>query len=157
MKRTIVTATVLGLALGGAGLASAKPSKGAQKSSLVAASGLVPLTCQSGPAGTGKQTALGFVVLNAPGRPGAPRKIVGQVSVKSAAEGVYDVLLASGTNGSCGTKVATLTVDHQGHGSAAIASPTAQAGSYYIVLSQVLGNGVPVSPESYASAPVVLN
>lgn len=157
MKRTILTATVLGLALGGAGIATAKPSHGAQKSGLAAASGLAPFSCQSGPASTGKQTALGFVVLNAPGRPGSPRKIVGQVSVKAAAEGVYNVLLASGTSGSCGTKVATLTVDHQGQGSAAISSPTAQPGSYYVVLAQVLGNGVPVSPESYASAPVLLS
>ena len=156
MKRTVVVATVIGLALSGAGLASAKPGNGAQKAGLAEASGLTPLGCGAAE-NAGKQTALGFVVLNAPGKPGSPRKIVGEVAVKAAEPGTYDVLLATPSSGSCGDKVGTLTVNQQGQGNASISAPTAEPGSYYVVLTQaVLDPNIPVSAERYASAPVSL-
>lgn len=156
MKRTVVAATVIGLALSGAGLASAKPGNGAMKAGLAEASGLVPLGCSAAPSSAGKQTALGFVVLNAPGKPGAPKKIVGEVAVKAAEPGVYDVRLATADN-SCGDKVGTLTVNQQGSGNASIASPTAEAGTYYVVLTQALiDQQIPLGTELYASVPVNL-
>jgi hypothetical protein len=155
MKRTVVAATVIGLALSGAGLASAKPGNGAQKAGLAEASGLTPLGCSAAD-DAGKQTALGFEVLNAPGKPGSPRKVVGEVSVKAAEPGTYDVLLATPSS-SCGDKVGTLTVNEQGHGNAGISAPTAEAGTYYVVLAQpVLDASIPVSAQRYASAPVTL-
>ena len=153
MKRTVVAATVIGLALSGAGLASAKPGNGAQKSGLAEVSGLAPLSCSAAPAGT-SQGANGFVVLNAPGKPGSPRKLVGEVSLKNAEPGTYDVSLVKGSG--CGTKVATLTVGENGNGNAHLSAP-GEAATYYVVLTQpLLDAALPGAVESYASAPVAL-
>ena len=156
MKRTIIAASVLALAAGGVGVASAKPtqSNGAQKAGIAEASGLAPLSCSAADAAeAGKQTALGFAVLNAPGKPGSPRKIVGEVALKGATPGTYDVNLAKG-NG-CGTKVATLVVNAHGFGNAALAAPGDGAGTYYVTLTQpALDPALPGALESYASAPV---
>jgi hypothetical protein len=155
MKRTVIAATVVGLALSGAGLATAKPGNGAQKAGMAEASGSSVTGCSAAPATAGKQTALGFAVLNAPGKPGSPSKIVGEVALKGAKPGTYDVNLANGSG--CGTKVGTLTVDQQGNGNASVAAPGNGAGTYYVVLTQpALDPQLPVSMERYASAPVSL-
>ena len=153
MKRTILTAAVLGLALSGAGLASAHPGNGAQKAG-VASSGIPYLVC-SAASGSGSQGANGFAVLNAPGKPGSPRKIVGELALRNAQPGTYDVSLSTGTG--CGTKVATLTVGANGNGNASIAS-AGGAGSYYVVATQTLDSALAAQslPAQYASALVSL-
>ena len=172
MKRTVIALTVTALAVGSAGVASAKPGKnpgnGAQKAGLTEASGVDLLdSCSAAdPAEAGKQTATGFAVLNAPGKPGSPKKIVGEVAVKNAEPGVYDLRLASPGGPACGESVGTLAVGDNRQGAASIASAEKAPGSYYVVLLQ----NAPLPPEiplpqelgqlfaqaSYASAPVQL-
>ena len=163
MKRTVIALTVTALAIGGASVASAKPGKGqsngAQKAGLAAVSALSPLGSCKAAEGAGKQTATGFVVLNAPGKPGAPKKIVGELAVKQAEPGTYDVRLAAERG--CGDKVGTLVVGDNGQGGASIAAPSKGAGTYYVTLTQQPLAGVPVvegvvTQQSYASAPVQL-
>jgi len=153
MKRTVIAATVVSVALGGAGLASAKPAgNGAQKAGLFSAMGLAtPLPAGLCSSGTGQPgDATGSVMLNAPGKPGAARKILGEVSLKGGtADTTYDVRLATGSS-NCGTVVATLTTDAQGYGNAHLTLPvTPETTPYYVVLA----NG-PV--EAFASSPVTL-
>lgn len=163
MNRTVLTSTLLVVAVGTAGLASAAPGKGAgaQKSGLAPTSaGPVPSSsCSSAsPATAGKQTANGFAVLNAPGKPGsaaAGRKIVGEVALKSAPAGTYDVRL-SPTAGSCGTSVGTLTVGQSGSGNVAF-STAGGAGTYYVVLTQPSALAPLVGPvQKFSTAPVTL-
>ncbi|MBK5306363.1 MAG: hypothetical protein JJD92_06710 [Frankiaceae bacterium] len=153
MKRTVIATTVLGLALSGVGLASAKPGNGAQKSG-VAASGIPYVAC-SAASGSGSQGANGFAVLNAPGKPGSPRKIVVELALRNAQPGIYDVSLSTGSG--CGTKVATLTVGANGSGNASIASPGG-AGSYFVVATQTVASALAnqAPPAQYASALVAL-
>lgn len=159
MKRTVIALTVTALAVGGAGVASAKssPGNGAQKAGLAAVDGNSVSGCRAA-AGTGSQTATGFVVLNAPGKPGTPKKIVGELAVKQAEPGTYDVRLAQS---GCGDKIGTLVVGQNGQGNASIAAAGKGAGSYYVTLTQQPLAGVPVlesavTQQSYASAPVQL-
>jgi hypothetical protein len=157
MKRIVIGVAVVGLVGSGVGLASAKPtqSNGAQKAGIAEVSGNSLTGCSAAPTTTGNQTATGFAVLNAPGKPGSPRKIVGEVALKSAKPGTYDVNLANGSG--CGTKVATLTVNDQGNGSAAIAAPGNGAGTYYVVLTQpAITAELPGTVERYASVAVAL-
>ena len=153
MKRTIIAAAVLGLALSGAGLASAHPGNGAQKAG-VASSGIPYLACAPA-SGSDSQGTNGFAVLNAPGKPGSPKKIVGELALKNAQPGTYDVSLSTGTG--CGTKVATLTVGANGNGNASVAAAGNGAGQYYVVLTQpLLDAALPGSAAKYASVPVNL-
>ena len=154
MKRTVLATAVLGLALGSAGLASAHPGNGAQKAG-VASAGIPYLACAPA-TGTGSQGANGFAVLNAPGKPGSPRKIVGELALRSAQPGTYDVSLSTGAG--CGSKVATLTVGADGSGNASIAS-AGGAGSYFVVATQTIQSALAahVLPAQYASALVTLN
>ena len=158
MKRTVIAVSVLGLAVSGAGLASAKPgqSNGAQKSGIAAKESMTG--CSSAAANeAGKQTANGFAVLNAPGKPGsapAGRKIVGEVALKNApANTTYDVNLANGSG--CGTKLGSLTVNAQGNGNFAISAPGG-AGTYYVTLTQPPALPLLPTVQKYATAPVTL-
>jgi hypothetical protein len=160
MKRTVVALTVSALAVGGAGIASAKPGNGAQKAGLAAVSGNSLVGCASA-TGAGSQSATGFAVLNAPGKPGSPRKIVGDVAVKDAAPGTYDLRLAGPSSGSCGVLLGTLTVGANRKGSSRVAAASQGEGVYYVVLSRQPLAGVPVlgglvTQQQYASAPVTL-
>lgn len=165
MKRTVIALTVTALAVGSAGMASAKPGNGAHKSGLASASGLAPLTCAAADsAEAGTQTANGFVVLNAPGkpakqgrnaRPDGTHKLVGEVVLKGAEPGSYDVRLASGSG--CGTEIGTLTVNEQGNGTFSFEDRDKGAGTWNVVLTQPLVvNEVPVDVQRYASAPVTV-
>ena len=163
MKRTVIALTIAALAVGSAGVASAKPGKGlsngAQKAGLAAASATSPLTPCRAAEGARKQTATGFVVLNAPGKPGQAKKIVGEVAVKDATPGTYDVRLAFERG--CGEKVGTLTVGPNRHGNAGIATSYKGQSSYYVTLTRQTLAGAPVvedlvTEQFYASAPVVL-
>jgi hypothetical protein len=154
MKRTVTATAVLGLALAGTGLASAHPGNGSQKSG-VASAGIPYLACTAA-SGTGTQGANGFAVLNAPGKPGSPKKIVGELALRNAQPGTYDVKLSTGVG--CGTQVATLTVGSNGNGNASIAS-AGGAGSYYVVATQTVASALETQslPAQYASALVTLN
>ena len=154
MKRTILATAVLGLAVSGAGLASAHPGNGSQKAG-VARTGIPYFQCEAA-SGTGTQGANGFAVLNAPGKPGSPRKIVGELALKNAQPGTYDVKLSTGSG--CGSTVATLTVGPDGNGNASIASPGG-AGSYYVVATQTVASAMAAQtlPAQYASALVSLS
>jgi hypothetical protein len=153
MKRTILTTAVLGLALSGAGLASAHPGNGAQKAG-VSSSGIPYLSCTPA-SGTGTQGANGFAVLNAPGKPGSPKKIVGELALRNAQPGTYDVRLSTGSG--CGSTVGTLTVGPNGNGNASIASP-GSAGNYFVVATQTVASAIAGQslPAQYASALVTL-
>lgn len=165
MKRTVIALTVTALAVGGAGVASAKPGNGAQKSGLAEASGLAPLGCSAAdPDEAGKQTANGFVVLNAPGRPAkegrnarptGTHKLLGEVVLRNAEPGSYDVRLASGSG--CGTELGTMTVNEQGTGTYSFEDRSKGAGTWNIVLTQTLVvDQSPVDVQRYASAPVTV-
>lgn len=161
MKRTVIALTVTALAVGSAGIASAKPGKsnGAQKAGLAAVDAISPLDSCRHAEGAGKQTPTGFVVLNAPGKPGAPKKIVGELAVKKAEPGTYDIRLAAESG--CGEPIGTLVVGQNGQGNASIAAPGEGAGTYYVTLTQQPLAGVPVAEslvtqQFYASAPVQL-
>jgi hypothetical protein len=165
MKRTVIALTVTALAVGGAGVASAKPGKGpgngAQKAGLVDSSGLslLDLCSAADPEDAGKQTATGFAVLNAPGKPGSPKKVVGEVAVKDAEPGVYDVRLASPGGDACGESVGTLAVGENRQGAASITSAEKTPGAYYVVLLQdapLPEIGGLLAQASYATAPVQL-
>lgn len=165
MKRTVIAFTIGALAVGGGGVASAKPGNGAQKSGLASVFGLAPLSCSAAdPAEAGKQTANGFVVLNAPGkpakqgknaRPDGTHKLLGQVVLKGAPAGAYDVRLANGSG--CGSEIGTLTVNEQGNGSFSFQDSSKGAGTWNVVLTQpVLVDAVPVDLQRYASAPLTV-
>ena len=157
MKRLVLASTLTAVALGAAGLAQAG-GNGAQKSGL-ASPATPPTFCTSAtPQEAGKQTAHGFAVLNAPGKPGSPaagRKILGTVALKAAPAGTYDVRLAN-TASSCGTSVGTLTVGQGGNGNVHFSTPGG-AGTYYVVLTQPLVPEIPaITAQKYATAPVTL-
>lgn len=158
MKRTIVALTVSALAVGGAGMASAKPGNGngAVKSGLAAVAGVAPAICQAAPSSAGKQTANGFVVLNAPGKPGQARKLIGEVSLKDAQPGSYDVRLVQ-TAGTCGTSVGTLTVNEQGSGNLHFEQAGKGSGTWHVVLAAaVVDPAVPAGLQQFASAPAAV-
>lgn len=157
MKRLVLASTLTALSLSAAGLAQAG-GNGAQKSGL-ARSSTPPTVCAAAtPQEAGKQTAHGFTILNAPGKPGSPaagRKILGTVALKAAPAGTYDVRLANAA-GSCGTSVATLTVGPSGSGNVRFSTPGG-GGTYYVVLTQPVVPAVPlITIQRYASAPVTL-
>lgn len=167
MKRTVIALTVTALAVGGAGVASAKPgngqSNGAQKAGIGAVSTTsTPLSSSCTAAeGAGKQTATGFAVLNAPGKPGSPKKIVGEVALKNAEPGTYDLRLATPASNACGEKIGELVVGANRQGNASIAAASQGVGQYYVTLTQQTLAGVPLAEELvteqfYASAPVQL-
>ena len=163
----MIAVTVAALAVGSAGVASAKPGKGqsngAQKAGIGAVSATsTPLTngCKAAE-GAGKQTATGFAVLNAPGKPGSPKKIVGEVALKNAEPGTYDLRLATPSSDACGEKIGELVVLANRQGSASIAAASRGVGQYYVTLTQQTMAGLPViedlvTEEFYASAPVTL-
>jgi hypothetical protein len=154
MKRILVILAASAVAVGGAGVASAKPGNGngAVKSGLAAVSGLAPAVCQAAPSSAGKQTPNGFVVLNAPGKPGQAHKLIGEVSLKGARPGAYDVRLVQGAG--CGASVGTLTVNEQGNGNLHFEQADKGSGTWHVVLTTpVLDPAVPLGLQQFASAP----
>lgn len=166
MKRTVVALIVTSLGVAGAGVAAAG-GNGAQKAGLAEKSAL--LACSPATAAeSGQQTANGFVVLNAAGRPAkqgkkaredGTRKLVGTVALKNAAGSAsYDVHVA--TSG-CGDRIGTLTTNDQGNGNLSFSEEQLGAGTYYVLLVQRPLPGVPVLGElvrqqQFASAPVTV-
>lgn len=167
MKRTVIALTVTAMAVGGAGVASAKsgknPGNGAQKAGIGAVSATsTPLSngCKAAE-DAGKQTATGFAVLNAPGKPGSPKKIVGEVALKNAEPGTYDLRLATPASDACGEKIGELVVGTNRQGNASVAAASQGVGRYYVTLTKQTLAGLPlaeglITQEFYASAPVQL-
>lgn len=117
--------------------------------------------CQAATTGT----AQGFAVLSAPGKPGgAPKRVLGAVSLKKAPQhkATFSVQIASG--GTCTDTGATLTTNNVGNGTAHFDFKPAAgstATSYYVVLTQTIAPALPVLPatvqEYYASQAVTLS
>lgn len=141
MKRTVIALTVTALAVGGAGMASAKPgqSNGAKKSGLMDASAPLATGCEAADAQeAGQQTPSGFVVLNAPGQPAkegknaratGTRKLLGEITLRDATpETTYTVLL------NCEDALGEFTTNERGDGSFRFADSTRGAGTYFIAL-----------------------
>jgi hypothetical protein len=120
---------------------------GAQRSGLSPQAG----NSQSGDqcvAGSGAGTN-GFVLVNAPGKPGAARFVNGEVSLKDGAPNTtYTVWLA--TDSSNCLPEGALTTNGQGNGNHHLNDATLKNGTYYVVLK--LG-----SDEAFASGPVSVN
>jgi hypothetical protein len=160
VKRLVVGGAVLALGLAGSGLASAgtDAGQGAQKTAL---SAVVPQdnhVCDSSETAKEVTGTNGFVILNAPGKVGAVKKIVGEVSLKRGVPGMYTVYLAQagsaeGDDGVC-ELTGTLTANDQGNGNSHIDTNKVDidvpgtGGEYYVVLRNM------TSKEIYASAPV---
>jgi hypothetical protein len=120
-------------------------SNGAQRSGLSPTSGSTSSQCVEG-SGAGTN---GFVILNAPGPPGAAKKLIGEVSLKRGAPNTTYMVNVSVGNDNCMPE-GTLTTNGQGNGNAHIADSTLTNGSFYVVLQ--LGTN-----EVYASGPVAVN
>lgn len=93
----------------------------------------------------------GFVLVNAPGKPGAARFVNGEVSLKRDPAGAttYMVFIKDVDNDMC-TPDGTLTTNGQGNGNAHL-NTAGTSGTYYVVLQDAMGN------EKYASAAVTAN
>jgi hypothetical protein len=133
----VATATATGAFAGG---------NGAQRSGLSPQSGSLTSQCEPG-SGDGSN---GFVILNAPGKPGAANKLIGEVSLKNAAPNTTYMVAVSVGNQNCMPE-GSLTTNGQGNGNAHIADPTLSNGSFYVVLTDSAGN------EAFASGPVAVN
>ena len=168
VRRALIVAVAAGLA--GASTAIAAPAghghgHGALKAALVPTTTQTLSQCAAATSGAAK----GFAILNAPGRPGgAPRRVVGTIALKNAAEknAAFEVDLAVG--GTCQPTGATLRTNGQGNGTAHfdVALPANNtATSYYVVLKAPLALPLPVSlpvslpidAEAYATPSVSLS
>ena len=147
MRKFITVGTLAAVALGVATASVALAGgNGAQRSGLSPQAGSMMGQCEPG-SGRGSN---GFVMLNAPGKPGAANKLVGEVSLKRGAPNTtYMVAVSVGAN-NCMPE-GTLTTNGVGNGNAHIDDPTLGTGTFYVVLTDTMGN------EAYASAPVTAN
>jgi hypothetical protein len=93
----------------------------------------------------------GFVLVNAPGKPGAARFVNGEVSLKNDSPGgqMYSVWIKDVNNDTC-MMVNTLTTNNQGNGNAHLNS-AGTSGTYYVVLQDSM------MQEKYASHDVTAN
>lgn len=147
--RKIITggvAVALGVSALAAGGAFAG-GNGAQRSGLSPQSGNNNDQCVEG---TGAGTN-GFVLVNAPGKPGSARFVNGEVSLKNDPAGAttYTVWIDSVDNNTC-VMDGALTTNAQGNGNAHLAT-AGTSGTYYVVLKDASGN------EAFASQHVTAN
>lgn len=119
---------------------------GAQRSGLSPQSGSMTGQCEAG-SGAGTN---GFVMLNAPGKPGNANKLIGEVSLKNAPPNTTYMVAVSVGDNNCMPE-GSLTTNGQGNGNAHIADPSLGNGSFYVVLTDAAGN------EAFASASVAVN
>ena len=119
---------------------------GAQRSGLSPTAGDSNSQCNPG-SGAGTN---GFVIVNAPGKPGAARFINGEVSLKrGTANSVYTVWIA--TDSSNCMAEGMLMTNGQGNGNHHLNDAAFKNGTYYVVLQD--SN----MQEAFASAPVTVN
>jgi hypothetical protein len=112
-------------------------SNGAQRSGLSPQSGSNGSQCVKG---SGAATN-GFVMLNAPGKPGDANKLLGEVSLKNGpADTTYIVNVAVDDGNNVCMAESMLTTNGQGNGNAHIADTSGlKNGSYYVVLQNMAG------------------
>lgn len=150
--RKIITGGVA-VALGFSALAAGGAfagGNGAQHSGLSPMTGSGSNQCVEG---SGAETN-GFVLVNAPGKPGSARFVNGEVSLKNDPAGAasYTVWIVSIDNSNNHTCVpdGTLTTNAHGNGNAHLAT-AGTSGTYYVVLQDAQGN------EAFASQHVTAN
>ena len=115
---------------------------GAQRSGLSPQAGNDQSQCVAG-SGSGTN---GFVLVNAPGKPGEARFVNGEVSLKRGpANSVFTVWVVD-SDGNC-TPDGMLTTNTVGNGNAHL-NTAGTSGTYYVVLQDDQGQ------EAFASAPV---
>ena len=147
MRKLITGGIAVTLAVGTVAATGAfAGGNGAARSGLSPQSGSMTSQCEQG-SGAGTN---GFVILNAPGKPGAANKLVGEVSLKRGTPNTTYMVAVSVGSQNCMPE-GTLTTNGVGNGNAHIADPTLSNGSFYVVLTDAAGN------EAYASAPVAVN
>ena len=118
---------------------------GAQRSGLSPAQGDNTNQCVVG-SGSGTN---GFTIVNAPGKPGAPRFVNGEVSLKRGQpDSAYTVWIVD-SSGNC-TPDGAIATNTVGNGNAHL-DTAGTSGTYYIVLQDAQGN------EQFASGPVTVN
>lgn len=146
MRKMITGGLAVGVAVVTAAATTAfAGGNGAERSGLSPQAGSNGNQCQAG-SGAGTN---GFVIINAPGKPGAAKKLIGEVSLKRGTPNTtYMVMVAKDSN-SCMPE-GTLTTNTVGNGNAHIADPTPGGGTFYVVLTAG-GN------EAFASGPVTVN
>jgi hypothetical protein len=118
---------------------------GAQRSGLSPTAGQNQNQCVAGD-GSGTN---GFVLVNAPGKPGAARFVNGEVSLKRGPANSAFTVWVVDSNGHC-TPDGALTTNSVGNGNAHL-NTAGTSGSYYVVLQDDKGQ------EAFASAPVTAN
>jgi hypothetical protein len=117
---------------------------GAQRSGLSQQAGDNNNQCVAG-SGAGTN---GFVLVNAPGKPGAARFVNGEVSLKRGPANSTFIVNVAGSNGCMADGM--LTTNNQGNGNAHL-DTAGTSGSYYVVLQDTMGN------EQFASGTVTAN
>jgi hypothetical protein len=145
VKRLLVGGAILALCVGGMG-SSFAGGNGAQKASL---SPINPKNC--GSEGESDGTGHGFVIFNAPGKPGATNgDILGEVSLKRGTPNA-DYAVRVSDSGGCHLLDAVLSTNGVGNGNAHIVT-TGQPGAYYVVLQNLMDD-----TDGYSSSPVTVN
>ena len=146
------------IVLGGLGLIAAGSTvlasgafaggNGAQRSGLSLQAGNGNDQCVEG-SGNGTN---GFVLVNAPGKPGQAKFVNGEVSLKNDSPGnqTYTVWIKDVDNDTCTPLPNALTTNNQGNGNAHI-DTAGTSGTYYVVLVDSSMN------EKYASHHVMAN
>ena len=121
---------------------------GAMRSGLSPQSGdMIGGQCQAGSGNGGN----GFVILNAPGKPGDANKLLGEVSLKNATPNTTYMVAVSVGDNNCMPE-GSLTTNGVGNGNAHIADTSGlKNGTFYVVLTDPSGN------EAFASGPVTVN
>jgi len=117
--------------------------------------------CQAATTGTPQ----GFALLSAPGKPGgAPKRVLGTVSLKKAPQHNATFSVQVATGGTCTDTGVKLTTNDVGNGTAHFDFKPAAgstATSYYVVLTQTVAPALPALPatvqEYYASQAVTLS
>jgi len=106
--------------------------------------------CQQGTGAGGN----GFVMLNAPGKPGNANKLLGEVSLKRGpADTTYIVNVAVDDGNDACIMQGTLTTNGQGNGNSHIADTSGlKNGSYYVVLQNASN-----MQEEFASGTLTVN
>ncbi len=96
----------------------------------------------------------GFVMLNAPGKPGDANKLLGEVSLKNGpANTTYIVNVAADDGNDMCVAQGMLTTNGQGNGNSHIADTSGlKNGSYYVVLQNMAGG-----QEEFASGNLTVN
>lgn len=144
MRKTLLLASVAVLAIGAATSASAG-GNGAARTGLSATTTQSTDQCVPG-SGSGEN---GFAIVNAPGKPGEPRFVNGEVSLKRGEpNSVYTVWINDGDK--C-LPEGMLTTNAEGNGNHHLNDASLGKGTFYVVLQDSKGN------EAFATAPVTVN